>query len=137
MIEFALAFVFLVPVFLGSYSFGHAFYVYNGLQSAVRGGARFASLQTYNSGTSTPSEAFAAAVRNVVVYGDPDGGTTPIAPGLTAEDVTVEVTFESGIPRWVTVGIASYQENAAVRMLDFNTKPRLTVTYTGRWDPLN
>ncbi len=137
MIEFALSFAILVPVFLGTYEFGYAFYIYNEMQTAVRGGARYASLRTYDSATSTPSEAFVVAVQNMVVYGDPSGGAQPVVPGLAPENVTVTVSFESGIPRRVTVGINDFQANAVVDMLEFSTKPRVTVPYTGRFDPLS
>ena len=137
MIEFALSFAILVPVFLGTYEFGYAFYIYNEMQSAVRGGARYASLRTYDSATSTPSEAFVTAIQNVVVYGDPSGGEVPIVPGLAPENVTLTVTFDSGMPRQVTVGINDFQADAAVAMLEFTMKPRVTVPYTGRFDPLS
>lgn len=136
LIEFALAFTFIVPLFLGSYEFGHAFYVYNGLQSAVRGGARYASLRLYNSATETPSDAYLSDVRNMVVYGDPEGGTTSVVPGLSPSDVSVTMQFVEGIPRNVTVGITSYRANAVVDILDFNTKPQLQVPYMGRWEPI-
>ena len=134
-IEFALAFVVLVPVLLFSFEFGYTFYIYNEMQSAVRSGVRFASLQTYTSATATPTQDWSNAVKNVVVYGNPSGGTAPVVPGLTTGDVSVVVTFENAVPHWVTVSIGSYQANAVVRMLDIRTKPKLTVQYSGRWDP--
>ena len=136
MIEFALSFAILVPVFLGTYQFGYAFYIYNEMQTAVRGGARYASLRSYDSATSTPSEAFMAAVQNVVTYGSPDGGEVPVVPGLAPENVTLTVTFISGVPKQVTVGITGFRADAVVQMLEFTTKPQATVPYVGRFDPL-
>ena len=54
LVEFALSFSLLVPVFLGVYEFGYAFYVYNEMQTAVRSGARYASRRVYDSATSYP-----------------------------------------------------------------------------------
>ena len=136
MIEFAISFALLFPVFAGAYEFGYAFYLYNEMQTAVRAGARYASLRTYDSATETPSQAYLTGVRNMVVYGNPSGGAAPVVPGLAPGNVTVTVTFISGVPRAVTIGIANYSTSAVVKMLQFNTKPRVTVPYTGRFDPI-
>lgn len=136
-IEFALAFVVLVPLFLGSYEFGYAFYTYNSLQSAVRSGARYASLRTYDSSTETPSAVFILAVQNTVVYEDPDGGGNPVVEGLTPEDVSVEMTFWNGRPWEVTVSVPEFETNAVVDIVQFAEKPRLTLPYSGRWDPVD
>jgi Flp pilus assembly protein TadG len=137
MVEFALAFSLLVPVFLGAFQFGYAFYIYNELQTAVRAGARYASVATYNSATATPSSTFATAVRNVVVYGDPNptGSPKPIVPGLTPSNVNLTVQFEQGIPRWVRVGIRNYRLYAVVNALNLSAKPEATIAYVGRFDP--
>ncbi len=135
MIEFALAFAMLFPVLAGTFQFGYAFYIYNTLETAVRAGARYASLRTYDSPSETPSDNYLSTVRNMVVYGDPNGGDTPVVPGLAPEHVTVDVTFVDGLPRKVTVGVDDYQANAVFRLLDFNTKPTVTMPYVGRFDP--
>ncbi len=135
MVEFALAFTLLFPVLTGAFQFGYAFYVYNEMQTAVRAGARYGSWRTYNSATATPSSDYLAAVRNVVVYGNPAGGTQPVAPGLTVANVTVTMTFDSGVPSRVTVGVDNYSTNAVFRMLRFRAKPKVTVPYTGTFDP--
>ena len=136
MIEFALSFALLFPVFIGCFEFGYAFYNYNELATAVRGGARYASLRSYDSASETPSANYLAAVRNTVLYGDPTGGSTPVIPGIVPENVTVEVTFEIGVPRTVTVGVDNYTLDAVVKMVNFTTKPRVSVPYVGRYDPL-
>lgn len=135
-IEFALAFVVLVPLFLGAFQFGYAFYVYNQIQTAVRAGARYASLATYDSASATPTANFSSAVQNTVVYGSPDGGTDPVVPGLTPSDVILTVQFLNDIPAYVTVGVATHRANAVVAIVQVKDKPFLTVPYTGRWDPM-
>lgn len=136
MVEFALAFGLLFPLLSGAFQFGYAFHIYNEIQTAVRAGARYASMRTYNSPTSTPSEDYLAAVRNTVLYGNPDGGATTVVPGLMPEHVSVNVAFVDGVPRWVTVGVDNYQANAVFRLIDFSTKPHVQVRYVGRFDPL-
>jgi len=133
-IEFALAFVVMVPLFLGTYEFGYAFYVYNSLQSAVRSGARYASVRSYDSSTPTPSTNYTLSVQNMVVYGDPNGGVNPVVPGLTPADVSVEMNFVAEVPRQVTVRIPSYETSSAVSMVEFTSKPHLAVPFTGRYD---
>ena len=134
-IEFALSFAVLFSVFTGVFQFGYAFYQYNSLESAVRGGARYASLRTYDSSTATPSAAYLAAVRNMVVYGDPNGGAQPIARGLTPAKVTVTMTFERSIPRRVAVAITNYTIDAVFTSTSLNGKPKATFLYVGRWAP--
>lgn len=136
-LEFALSFVLIFPLLAGSFQFGYSFYVYNRMQTAVEGGARYASLRTYDSETATPSPAYLNAVRNQVVYGNPNGGSSPVLPGLTPNQVAVTMTFVSDAPRSVTVSIVNYQLNAVFRTLIFNNKPRVTMPYVGRWDPVS
>ena len=82
-IELALSLPVLVGLFLGTLQFGYSFFIYNELEQSVRAGARYASLRSYASLTGTPDAAYADAVRNVVVYANPAGGTQAVAPGLT------------------------------------------------------
>ena len=133
MIEFAISVGVLFPVLSGSFQFGYSFYIYNEMQTATRAGARYASILAYDSPNSTPSASFATAVQNMVVYGDPAGGTDPVVPGLAPENVTVNMAFVSGAPREITIGIDNFRVNAVVKMVDFNTKPHVTYRYTGRW----
>jgi hypothetical protein len=134
LIEFALSFGILVPIFLGTFQFGVAFQHYNELTSAVRAGARYASYRTYDSSTSTPSAGYVAAIRNVVVYGNPGGGDSPIVPGLLPSHVTVEIGMISGIPGTVTVAIKDYPLNVLFAQWNLQ-KPASTFPYTGRYAP--
>ena len=134
-LEFALAFVVLYPVFYGTFQFGYTFLLYNELHSAVRAGARYASYRTYDSASSTPSTAFASAVRNVVVYGSPAGGTTPVVRGLTPANVAVTVRYEAGVPRNMSIGIQNFSVNAVFQTFTLN-KPTVTFPFTGVYAPL-
>lgn len=134
LMEFALAFSFLFPLFYGTFQFGYTFFLYNELHCAVRNGARYASYRTYDSASATPSNAWATAIKNAVVYGNPAGGSTPNVPNMTAGNVTVAMAFRDGVPDMVTVGIQNYQINALFRTYTLQ-KPSMTMSYTGRWAP--
>jgi Flp pilus assembly protein TadG len=134
LIEFALAFGVLFPILTGTFQFGYAFFVYNELQNAVRQGARYAALKTYDSNSTTPSAAFLASVRNAVVYGDPAGGQIPVAKSLTPSNVNVTVTFTNGAPEMMTVSIQNYTLDAFLRTFTLN-RPSASFSYVGVYAP--
>ena len=131
LLEFAVATGILIPLFTGTFQFGYALFVYNDLQSAVRGGARYASMRAYDSATNTPSAGFLTAVRNVVVYGNPDGSGGAVAPGLAASNVEVLPNMHGAVPESITVQITGYSVNAVFTSFTFNGKPGTTFPYSG------
>ena len=135
MVEFALAFSLLFPMFAGCFHFGYSFFVYNQLETAVRSAARFASQRAYDSRNETPSSAFENAVKNLAVYGAPDGGEQPQLAGLNLENVVLEVTFEGSVPRWVTVSVTNLTLDTVFSDITFNSKPRVRVPFVGRFAP--
>lgn len=134
LIEFALAFGFLFPILTGTFQFGYAFFVYNQLQNAVRQGARFAALKTYDSASATPSTAFLDSVKNAVVFGNPAGGETPVAKSLTTNNVNLDVTFANGVPKMMTVSIQNYTLDALLRTFTIN-RPSASFSYVGVYAP--
>ena len=134
LIEFALAFGFLFPLLTGTFQFGYAFFLYNQLQNAVRQGARFAALKTYDSASTTPSTAFRDSVRNAVVFGNPAGGSIPVAKSLTTSNVTLNVTFSNGVPNMMTVSIQNYTLDALLRTFTLN-RPSASFSYVGVYAP--
>jgi Flp pilus assembly protein TadG len=106
LVEFSIgAFVFLTATF-GVLEFSRMLWTHNALSDAARLGARYAVNQT---------EANAAAVRNMVVYGNPDGTGRPVVQNLDAATIDVDytaspVTGVFGYPEGsVTVSITDYQ----------------------------
>lgn len=134
MVEFALGSSLLITAFTGIFEFGYAFYVYNNLVSAVDNGARYAAYRTYDSGTATPSSAFSASVKNMVVYGQPGTGTKPIVPGLSTDNVTLTPIFVNGVPSGMQVSLANYHLNAVFRTYELN-KPVTTYPFLGIYAP--
>ena len=137
-LEFALGSGILIAVFTGVFEFGYSFYIYDNLQTAVNNGAKYASLRTYESSTSTPSVCFQTAVQDMVAYGDPTGtNTTPIAPNLSPSNVSVSVTFSNGVPSQMSVAISNYTIKAAVANITLTNKPEMSYPFLGRYAPGN
>ena len=135
LIEFTLSATVLTLLFLGAWQFGYAFYVYAELDQAVRAGARYASLRTYDSATSLPTDAFLAAVQNEVVYGDPAGGATPIVPNLTTGNVSLSVAFTNSAPTSVAVAITNFPISALFTNITLINKPTSQFAYQGVFGP--
>jgi Flp pilus assembly protein TadG len=135
LLEFALATGILVPLFAGTFQFGYTLYVYNNLQSAVRGGARYASMRSYDSASGTPSSEFSTAIKNMVVYGNPEGTGQPVSRGLTASNVQIQPNMNGAAPESITVQIAGYTIDAVFTSFTFDSKPSTTFPYTGTAAP--
>ncbi len=133
-LEFALTFVVLFPMMMGVFEFGYAFFLYNQLKNAVREGSRYASLATYDSSTAAYTDAYGNAVKNMVVYGSPSGGTQSLVPRLNTAHVRVAVTFARGVPASVTVRVENYPLDTGFKTLLLH-KPSCTFTYVGRYAP--
>ncbi len=135
MVEFALAYPILFLAMSGTFHFGYVFMTYDSLQTAIRAGARFASLADFDSPDGT---AFVEAVKDVVVSGktDPDVGVDPpVVSGLTAAHVAVDSSDRdgSGMPITVTVSISGYAIDTFVDSFSLNSKPSSRFVYQGQF----
>ncbi len=135
MIEFVLGSGILVTAFTATFQFGYIFYRYNTLENAVSTGARWASLAAYDSPTATPSTAFRTSVKNMVVYGTPTAGTSPVLPGLTTDNVMLSVSFTSGVPGVMKVYITGYTIDGIFGSMNCTNKPVVLYYYQGIWAP--
>ena len=131
-VEFALASAFLFPMLFGVWQLGYVMYKYNKLQTAIRAGARYAALKSYDSGSANPSNAFTQAVRNMVVYSSAAAGTTPVVPGLTPSAVNLEVTMDGAVPRIMRVYVSDFTLNTGIGTYRLQGKPSAAFIYTGR-----
>ena len=131
MIELAVALGILAPILCGVFQFGYTLFVYNNLESAVRGGARYASMRPFDSANGTPSPEFSTAVKNMVVYGNPAGTGSPIVPGLSGSNVQIQANMAGAIPDSMTVAITDYKVDAVFASFTFTGKPSRTFPYTG------
>ena len=143
MLEFGLASLILIPMFLGTFQFGYTFYVYNLMSAQVRAGARYASLRTFRCSDSNGITAFKTAAKNVVMYGTPAGGTTNLIPSLTdPAKVDVEIkdsanndADDTHVPATVYVRIINFTVDAIVGTYSFNGKPVMIFPYEGQYAP--
>lgn len=139
LVEFALSSTIFILSFSGAFQFGYGFYRYNQLQSAVAGGARYASLKTYRTlRGQLDVNANKTAVANVVVYGTPTaaGNAAPAIPGLSTGAVDVTYTLSpAGIPTSVKVSMQSMTIDAVFKQFTLTGKPHVTFPYMGRYAP--
>ena len=123
LVEFSIALmVFLVAMF-AVIEFGRALWVHNALADAARRGARYAVLHSSDN---------AAAVKNVVVYGNAAGGTQATVPNLTTTNVSVTYSNFGLNQGTATVSITGYQFQFVVPIVGTTiTMPAYTTTLTG------
>ncbi len=134
MVEFGLGSALVLLILAGVLEFGYSFYIYNSLQSSVRDGARYASLRPFDLAGGNSGDGWAAAVRNMTVYGDPgaDGSGNALVPGLTTGHVTVISTPSGVVPEDVSVQIDGLTINTFLRELTITGKPKATFRFMGR-----
>jgi hypothetical protein len=128
LIEFALGLVVLAPVAVELTSWAATAYVIHELQSAVSQGAVFGSVEPLS--WQAPDRAFENRVRNVVLYGHPDGQGKVRIPGLAASNVHVRVDRVTGSPRSIEVSIEGYQAPGGIVKLEVG--PRVAMPYRGK-----
>ena len=135
-VEFAVGSGVLIATFSGTFGVGYSLIQYNKLEMAVTQGARYASIVPYDSATATPSAAFSSAVKNMVLYGSPAAGNSPVLSDLSAWNVNLTVTFANGVPSSVRVSIGGYTINALFATYTLTGKPQATYPYQGVWAPV-
>jgi len=134
-VELCLGATVLLAAFFGTWEIGYTVIQYDRLLTNVAQAAHYAALIPYDSATDTPSSTFLTSVKNMVLYGAPTAGTTPVVSGLTAANVSLTVTFSSGIPSTIQVSITGYTINALFGVYTLNGKPQVTFPYQGVWAP--
>jgi len=138
MLELALSAGVMVAFLGGTFQFGYSFYIYNQLVTAVGNGARYAAQRSYRALTPEDVEKGAAAIRNMVVYGDsrPGPDAPAVIPHLRPENVLVEwVTGEDGAPEAVAVKIVTYKVDALFGDVTLTGRPAVEFPYVGRYAP--
>jgi Flp pilus assembly protein TadG len=139
-IEFALGSGILVTVFVSTFQYGYFFYQYNLLVNVVNNAAHFAAMQVYDSNSTTPSDAWKTAVQNMVLYGDPTGGSTTLqVKNLTTSNIAITVgSSGSGstfTPTSVTIAITGYTIDGVTGNYVLTGKPAVTYPFQGLYCP--
>ena len=123
LVEFSIgATVFLIAMF-AVVEFGRVLWVHNALSDAARRGARYA--------VNHPSSDM-AAVQNVVVYGDPAGGSKALVDNLTTGNVEVQYSNYGLATGTVSVSITNYQFQFVIPIIGTTiSMPNYNTTLTG------
>jgi Flp pilus assembly protein TadG len=120
LVEFAIAATVFLSSMFAVLEFGRALWVHNALADAARRGARYAVIS---------SAANSAQVKNVVVYGDPAGGSQPLVNNLTTGNVNVNYNGFGLNEGTVSVSITNYQFQFVVPLIGTTiTMPSYTTT---------
>lgn len=155
MVEFALVVPILTGLFLAAMFFGNDFLTYNRLEEAVRAGARFASIQTYDAYHTAKDPApptcascqfpltsgpFLRKIRNIVAYGcDPvteaESGCTAtlVVDGVRPENVNVTFSIVNWVPRSVSVSMSGVTLPMPAGSVTLRDKPVTTFPYFGKY----
>lgn len=124
LVEFAIGgLVFFMAVF-GLLECCRLLWTHNALTDAARRGARYAVICPQSQ----------TKVRNVVVFGDPAGGSQPVVSGLTATPESVDVVYTNfGVKQGtVSVKITGYQFTFVLPLIGTTlTMPDYHTTLTG------
>jgi len=123
LLEFAIgATVFLTAMF-AVIEFGRALWTHNALSDAARRGARYAVNHPVTD---------VAAVQNVVVYGDPAGGSQPLVNNLTTSNVQVQYSGFGLGAGTVSVSITNYKFQFIIPIVGTTiSMPNYNTTLTG------
>ena len=133
LVEFAIGATVLLTAIFAVLEFGRALWTHNALSDAARRGARYAINQPASNPagvktTGTNIGPSLTAIRNVAVYGDPAGGTTPMVNDLTTTNVNVTYKDFGLGQGTVGVTIQNYQFRFVIPMVgttitmpDYNT----------------
>ena len=138
MIELAVSAGVMVTFLAGTFQFGYTFYIYNQLVNAVGNGARYAAQRTYRAATDRDVERGTQAVRNLVVYGDPQAAAdaAPVVANLKPANVEVHwILGGDGSPAAVNVAIHGFAVDAAIQAFPFEGRPSVEFPYVGRYAP--
>jgi Flp pilus assembly protein TadG len=133
LVEFAIGATVLLTAIFAVLEFGRALWTHNALSDAARRGARYAIHQPASTPPGVPISdtnvgPSLKAIKNVAVYGDPLGGTTPMVNDLTPDNIDVTYNGFGLGEGTVGVTIKNYQfkfvvpiVGTTITMPDYNT----------------
>lgn len=123
LVEFSIAATVFLMAMFAVLEFGRVIWTHNALTDAARRGARYAAVH---------SQGDIDAVKNVVVYGDPAGGTNPIVENLSTTNVNVNYSDFRLDGGTVQVTITDYQFQFVIPIIGTRIPmPNYTTTLTG------
>jgi hypothetical protein len=129
LMAFAFSVTVLVPVFVVVLLVAYTLYTYHRLARAVRAGVRYAVAVPYDSSDNTPSAGYLTAVRNVVTFGAPGGGRSPVVRGLEASQVQINITMGDSGPLEVAVYIDRFSLDLMFKTIEWIEKPAASARF--------
>ena len=115
LVEFALCATIFLAVIFGVLEFGRMLWVHNALADATRRAARYAVTRGKSN---EPSSEIQQAIRNVAVYGNPEGSGNPLVDGLAPGQVLITFSDDYGLGAGsVSVEIDKYEFRFVVPLL--------------------
>jgi len=122
LVEFSIGVTVFITAMFAVMEFGRALWVHNALTDAARRGARYATLHT---------QADSASVKNVVVYGNPEGSGEPLLNNLSTGIVDVDYNNFGLNDGTVSVSIDQYQFQFVIPIFGASiTMPNYKTTLT-------
>jgi Flp pilus assembly protein TadG len=122
LVEFAIGVTLSLTAMFAVLEFGRALWVHNALTDAVRRGARYATMHTQGS---------MDQVKNVVVYGNPEGTGQPMLSNLSTTNVQVDYDNFGLNDGTVSVSITEYQFQFVIPIIGTSiTMPHYKTTLT-------
>jgi hypothetical protein len=141
-IEWAIASLVFVPLLLGTVQSGYKYFVYDLLSGEVRDAARYTSRRTFRCADAASIAKYKTAVSNMARYGNPQGTGELLEPGLSADQIKVEIKDRNGVdagpsnaPAYVVVSTAGFAIDALHKKIVFEGKPILQFPYLGHYAP--
>lgn len=123
LVEFAIGATVFLTVMFAVIEFGRALWTHNALADAARRGARYAINQPASN---------ISAVKNVVVYGNPAGGTQPVVNDLKVTNINVQYANYGLGQGTVSVSITNYEFQFVVPIIGVKiSMPNYNTTLTG------
>jgi Flp pilus assembly protein TadG len=113
-VEFTLTAAFFLMMIMAIVSGGHLFFTHNALVESTRRGARYAAMLAKPAETCV-NNSTADPVKNMVLYGTPNAGTTTLVNNLQPSNITVCYSDDYGVGQGtVSVKIEGYNYIFAV-----------------------
>ena len=115
-VEFALTAAFFLMIIMAIISGGHLFFTHNAMVESTRRGARYAATQCKPAlAGCIGSDTSLDRVKNVVLYGTPAAGTSPLVNNLTKPNIQVDYSADFDVAQGtVSVKIVNYSYTFAV-----------------------
>ena len=138
LIELAFSAAVMMSCLAGTFQFGYTLCTYNELVSAVGNAGRYAATRTYRAATAEDLEKGRKAIRNLVVYGEPNPApdAAPAVRNLRPEQVSVKWAMNSsGAPEAVDIAISGYTVEAVFGSMKLDGRPAVEFPYVGRYAP--